>query len=335
MKKILSCLLLMQLLACAPNRYVAAYRKISAERFADGKATREKIAKGIRWYAWLGYDQTLQSNQSINVVDIDLRKAPVRFRFGWFNAPGQRNTIGFVADTMGAVAAINSGYFENLKDGGHVSFHKSNGKPDQTITVPPGHVRHWKHQGAFVQTGEKSFRIIKGDKAAYESLPEANAVSSAPVLILNGEPEGKFFVKNKNLDTTGVERENPERHQGGKGARVAYALTSDNHLLWIAVDGRAKEAAGINAEQLTDFISRYYPATDAINMDGGGSVTLWLRGKTPTGVVNYPSDDRKFDHLGQRKVGMGLFLVPAKESVRKRMKKMKAAPDPDVKDYRD
>ena len=43
-------------------------------------------------------------------------------------------------------------------------------------------------------------------------------------------------------------------------------------------------------------------ATDAANLDGGGSTTFWLRG---TGVVNTPSDPS-----GERTVGNALFVVP-------------------------
>ena len=39
--------------------------------------------------------------------------------------------------------------------------------------------------------------------------------------------------------------------------------------------------------------------TDAINLDGGGSTTLWTE---KTGVINHPYDNRKFDHDGERSV---------------------------------
>ena len=37
--------------------------------------------------------------------------------------------------------------------------------------------------------------------------------------------------------------------------------------------------------------------TEAINLDGGGSSTLWV---LPAGVLNHPSDNGQFDHEGQR-----------------------------------
>ena len=39
--------------------------------------------------------------------------------------------------------------------------------------------------------------------------------------------------------------------------------------------------------------------TQAINLDGGGSTTLWTK---KTGVINHPYDNKKFDHEGERTV---------------------------------
>jgi exopolysaccharide biosynthesis protein len=37
-------------------------------------------------------------------------------------------------------------------------------------------------------------------------------------------------------------------------------------------------------------------------MDGGGSTTMWVKNQPDNGVVNYPSDNKKWDHYGERKV---------------------------------
>ena len=41
---------------------------------------------------------------------------------------------------------------------------------------------------------------------------------------------------------------------------------------------------------------------DAVNLDGGGSTTMWISGKPFNGVVNMPRDNKKFDHEGERAV---------------------------------
>jgi hypothetical protein len=311
------------------------------QRFPTAPGKAAKITKGIYQYTWLGRDTVLKRNASINVVDIDLQKADVKFDFAWFNGGDKpRNVVSFVADTAGAIVAANSGYFEILENGTFVTFHKSQGKIDQRVTIPTDHIRYWKHQAAFVQTGEKSFAFIQGNQDLYEKLPFDNILSSAPLLISDGVPVGKYFVKQKTGDRSHLDGENPERHQGGLGPRMAYATTSDNHLILIAVDGRSSKAEGINAEELTDLLYQNFKATNALNLDGGGSISLFVRGATPTGIVNYPSDNRKtdpnrFDHTGQRKVGMALFVIPTNEKVRRKMQSIKVVPDGDAKEYID
>lgn len=307
------------------------------QRF-DRSGQVQKVDKGIYWFSWLGEDQVLNRNMSINLIDIDLEKAAVEFDFAWFN--DQRATLSQVADTALAIVGVNSAYFEKLDDGGYVSFHKSNGIIDQYVELPATHTRFWKHQAAFVQTGEKDFAFIQGNQRLYDSLVFQNIVSSAPILISDGVPVGKYFVTRKAGDKSDLEREHPDRHQAGFGPRMAYAKTADNHLLLLAIDGRSPKASGINAEELTDLLFQYLNATDALNMDGGGSVTMFVRGATPTGIVNYPSDQRKqdinrFEHIGQRRNGMALLVKPTRSKVLKKIKQLSIAPDSLALDYLD
>jgi len=331
---LLLCALAACLFSCSPTKQTLS----SINQRFDTKGTAQKVCKGVYWYAWLGRDTVLRRNMSINLIDIDLNKADVSFDFAWFN--NNRATLSEVADSALAAVAVNSAYFEKLPDAGYVSFHKSDGQVDQRVELPEAHTRFWKHQAAFVQTGDKSFAFIQGTQRLYDSLPHRNIISSAPLLIADGIPVGKYFVAQKTGDKSQLEGEHPDRHQAGNGPRMAYAKTAHNHLLLIAVDGRSPRAQGINAEELTDLLHQYLHATDAINMDGGGSLTMFVRGATPTGVVNYPSDLRKkdlnrFEHAGQRKNGAALLVIPSSARGRKKMKQMKVAPDLESKDYLD
>ncbi|MEB3375560.1 phosphodiester glycosidase family protein [Bacteroides sp. CR5/BHMF/2] len=70
------------------------------------------------------------------------------------------------------------------------------------------------------------------------------------------------------------------------------------------MDGRADLAAGMTAKELTGFINRYFEPQDALNIDGGGSTTMYVKNSnlSTTDVVNYPCDNGKYDHYGQRSV---------------------------------
>ena len=62
----------------------------------------------------------------------------------------------------------------------------------------------------------------------------------------------------------------------------------------------------INRYKLT---IRVLGGEDALNLDGGGSTTLWLSGASDNGVVNYPCDNGRFDHAGERKVPNILYIT--------------------------
>jgi exopolysaccharide biosynthesis protein len=55
-------------------------------------------------------------------------------------------------------------------------------------------------------------------------------------------------------------------------------------------------------------LTRWLKSDDAINLDGGGSTTLWINNYPENGVVNYPTDNKKWDHAGERKVANVVLL---------------------------
>ncbi|MBT5426955.1 MAG: phosphodiester glycosidase family protein, partial [Bacteroidetes bacterium] len=88
--------------------------------------------------------------------------------------------------------------------------------------------------------------------------------------------------------------------------RTCIGITQEDILL-IIVDGRHLEAKGMNLHELQDFLSGL-DCRDAINLDGGGSTTLWLNTETYKGVANCPSDNKNFDNKGERKVANVILL---------------------------
>ena len=83
---------------------------------------------------------------------------------------------------------------------------------------------------------------------------------------------------------------------------VPYSQQRTKKTVFITVDGRRKgNATGVSIAELTHLI-RILGGHDALNLDGGGSTTLWLEGAPENGVLNSPSDNGKFDHQGERKI---------------------------------
>ena len=134
----------------------------------------------------------------------------------------------------------------------------------------------------------------------YPELTEKNIFSSSPMLIDDFDPVGSRFVPypfNEYTDSQlkssslGLDGEDYRRHQGVRHPRVAVALTDDNDLLFVVVDGRfSGKAEGMDADELTRFLVKHFNPRWAINMDGGGSSTMYLKGygDPENNVLNYP-----------------------------------------------
>lgn len=100
-----------------------------------------------------------------------------------------------------------------------------------------------------------------------------------------------------------------------RAPRTAIAVTADGHYMMICVDGRRpgySMGATINEFAAT---LRALGAKEALNLDGGGSTTMWLRGH----VLNRPSDG------GERAVSTALLAVPRDHAVASAIATMLAA----------
>lgn len=95
------------------------------------------------------------------------------------------------------------------------------------------------------------------------------------------------------LDTAGFNR---LRHP-----RTCLGIKPNGRVILLTVDGRNENSAGMSLFELTKLM-RWLGCNSAINFDGGGSTTLWVNGMPDGGVINYPTDNKKWDHEGQRKV---------------------------------
>jgi hypothetical protein len=83
--------------------------------------------------------------------------------------------------------------------------------------------------------------------------------------------------------------------------RTAVAARVDGSLLFVTVDGRAPDSSvGMTLAELTDFLLSL-GASDAVNLDGGGSTTMVVRGET----INRTSDP-----TGDRANGDAILLFP-------------------------
>jgi exopolysaccharide biosynthesis protein len=117
--------------------------------------------------------------------------------------------------------------------------------------------------------------------------------------ITNGVPQ---LIKNGKIEITWEQEKTGKAFVETHHPRTAVAKLKDGKFLMVTVDGRSKESGGISLPDLAVFLLEL-GATDAMNLDGGGSTTMFLDGK----VVNKPSDKE-----GERAVGDAILVFPRK-----------------------
>jgi exopolysaccharide biosynthesis protein len=119
--------------------------------------------------------------------------------------------------------------------------------------------------------------------------------------ITNGVPQ---LIKNGKIDITWEQEKAAKAFVENRHPRTAVAKLKDGKFLMVTVDGRQPGVSvGMNLQELAEYILSL-GATDAMNLDGGGSTTMYLDGK----VVNTPSDKE-----GERKIGDAILVTLRKK----------------------
>lgn len=239
---------------------------------ADWKV--KEVAPGLKW-KYFQFSNIFESRQYINIFEIDLSKN--------FQIDIPYVKTGFLktseaAQANSALIAFNGSYF-NTTTGGSTTFFKVAG---QIVNQTASGFTSYRENGAMVLSGNGQAKIIAKPSAGWPSVVEPVALAGGPLLILDGKPLSQLEVDF-----------NTNRHP-----RTAVGITSDNKLMVVVVDGRSSQSQGLTIPQLSSLMEAL-GCTSALNYDGGGSSTAWVKNE---GIVNFPSDNGKFDHEGERGV---------------------------------
>ncbi len=279
--------------------------------------TSNVVADGVSYYHFSGVEPVSGAIQKINVIDWDMANKDYALRLVWSDV---KCPTSCVFRRENAVAAVNAAYEPEsivVKTGG--TYHTC--MPRDTVMTTP--VWNWKNDGAiYTDASGQNIRIAsdgKGKSIAqqrefYGTSAWENIFTSSPMLIDDYAPVGASFV-DSTLTTAQLAEynyEHPVRHQGVRHPRTAVALTEDGHFLMIIVDGRRPgDSEGMNARELTRFIERNFHPRYALNMDGGGSTSMCVRGFGDPGthLVNTPSSNKPSEIKRERKLVSHFCLV--------------------------
>ena len=232
-------------------------------------------------------DTLFNSPQVISLIRLP-KKDTAAYYFDLAHHPTELKTTSQFAAQEDAIIAINGGFF-NMDKGGSVTYLE---EKDTVFHqhIPLGEkwaIANWAKTGAIILTKNGQLRLEAAKSSAFytNSSVEESVLITGPLLINQGK---KIDLIQANFVT--------KRHP-----RTCICETSTAFLL-ATIDGRKAFAKGMSLLELQTFLIQQ-GCEQAINLDGGGSTTMWLKDQ---GVVNFPSDI-----FGERKVANAI-LVKAK-----------------------
>jgi hypothetical protein len=269
----------------------------------------DTIAPGCIYYNFTNLDGITNARQIVDVLEVDMTSGKYKLDFAY--KANADSLSSFFKSRQAAGIDVLGGVNANYEL--DAIYMRINSMNISEVTLDSTHLRFWKHEGAILgyKNGEVKIHLSNrksGVRAIenYKKSTAINIIASAPSLIENYVNIGSTFCDNSltmdQVNTLNYEDKN--NHQRVRHPRTAVALTGDGDLLLITVTGRFPgHAEGMNADELTRFLIKYFNPQYALNMDGGGSTTMCVkdRGQIGTNVVNYPTDNGSFDHWGQRK----------------------------------
>lgn len=233
------------------------------------------LSESVVW-KYYHFDDLFSSNQFISVLQVDLSDSDLKVDIPYVES-GFLKTSDAAINTR-ATAAINGSYFNTTKGGSTVFFKRDGEIINYTVT---GFTSYRENVG-FAVDEHRKVSIVKRPPSGWRTSQAETLLVSGPLLL-----ENKKIVKQEE------QAFNTKRHP-----RTAIGITSENKLIAVVVDGRSAQSNGMTIHELS-VVMKALGCVDAMNLDGGGSSTLWVKNR---GVVNHPSDNGKFDHEGERGV---------------------------------
>lgn len=233
-------------------------------------------------YPGVTHIERVTSTQKIHVVKVDLSRATIRIRA---TPPGSGGkTVPAFAAAAGVQVAINGDFGTRVA-------------PWRTSGLAMGDGEVWSNTKDSTIEGFLAFGV---DNRAALSTPAEVMAPAEPWMheIVGGRP--LVVEDGVALDAVApYSRDGCAPHFCQPEPRSALGISADGTTLILAtIDGRRTGASGMTTRQVGDLMVGL-GAARALNIDGGGSTTMWIQNEG--GVVNVPSDGTPrvvSNHLG-------------------------------------
>ena len=242
---------------------------------ARTKWNSKKIAQNMRLKSFWYNNSLFSSNQNISMLEV---RPGRKYALHVEAEPKELRTTSEFGVASEAVAALNGTFFD-IKNGGSMDYIRVDREVVNSNRLQRDSIRALHQKAAIVLEKEKVDIVSWDSTSDWEHrLPGEDVMVTGPLLLYNGTIA--------TLDSSDVYL---TRHP-----RSVFAIKGKKILL-ITVDGRDERAVGMSLHELARFM-KWIKADKAINLDGGGSTTLWVKQDRSGRVVNNPSD--RVDSVG-------------------------------------
>jgi len=239
-----------------------------------------------------GEKRCLGSNQYVCILELPV-SSPYQLAFSY---EPHRTLTSEQASRRGAVAAINGSFFD-MGQHNPICYLRIDGEEVGVNTPQPSDSLHRKYYqyGSMWLCGGRPV-IFRPDSARLDErrLKQSDIMTAGPLLIYHGVEQpmrnDKSFVTH--------------RHN-----RTAVGVKRDGTVLLITLDGRTRQSEGMSLQDFSRLL-RYLGCYDALNLDGGGSTTMYIKDYPHNGIVNHPTDNGRYDAGGERTVSNCVLVVP-------------------------
>ncbi len=238
-------------------------------------------------YLWPGggaiyYSLDTKNGTKAHLIVVDTRSGKWRFR------PVVNDPTAATSDTAvkyKASGAVNGGYF-NITDGVSASYVFIDGKEaaspriNRALIENPKLASYLEHifnrseiRILLDDSGAQTIRIMPHEDPVPSGLRLLHSLQAGPQLLPTLSERQEAFVRvepdGKEADSIGCRR---------RAARTAFGITAEGYAMLVCVSaaGQDPESRGLTLAELAELL-KVLGCTQAINLDGGASSTMWVR----------------------------------------------------------
>jgi len=206
------------------------------------------------------------------VLTVDMTKIPCQIATAIMVGANKAPLATIAVENYGVIGGVNGGYFAGSKP---IGILRRQGYADNAKFWPHRSAFGWNEKGETIFIDGKEVSEIGKDRR-FDKYTEM--LQAGPLLV----KDGKITENTEDIKENVLNLRHPRTIVG----------TNGKYIMWAVIDGRDNmHSVGTTIDE-TRKLCRWLGMTTALNLDGGGSSSLWWRGMTFTLPSNSEDSER-------------------------------------------